>query len=238
MSAPTLTRLVEAVLFAAAEPRSEADLRAYLPDGAGLPEILAELTRQYDGRGINLIQVAEGWVFRTAPDLAGHFRLEKTETRRLSRAAIETLAVIAYHQPVTRAEIEAIRGVALNKGTLDVLLEAGWVRPGRRRQTPGRPLTWLTTTGFLDHFSLPSLDDLPGLADLKAAGLLDTRPAMAVMPGAALAGPEIPGRGDDPSLEKGPQVDAAISAGTDESLRRTPRRPTHKTDTDTDTDAE
>ena len=232
MSVATLTRLVEAVLFAAAEPQSEADLRAHLPDEADLPAILAELARHYDGRGINLIRVADGWAFRTAPDLAGHFRLERTETRRLSRAAIETLAVIAYHQPVTRAEIEAIRGVAVSKGTLDVLLEAGWVRPGRRRQTPGRPLTWLTTVGFLNHFGLPSLEDLPGLADLKAAGLLDTRPALAVLPGAALAEPDEPERVGDPSIDEPPEADMAIGAGAGaaESLRPAPCGPTHKAD--------
>jgi segregation and condensation protein B len=183
VSAPDPARVVEAVLFAAAEPLSDADLQTYLPEGADLPAVLGELTARYDGRGVNLMRVAGGWAFRTAPDLAGHFRIEKTESRRLSRAAMETLAVIAYHQPVTRAEIEAIRGVAVSKGTLDVLLEAGWVRPGRRRQTPGRPLTWTTTPGFLDHFGLASLEELPGLADLKAAGLLDVRPASAVLPG-------------------------------------------------------
>ena len=189
MTGPKPSRVIEAVLFAAAEPQSDAALQAYLPAGADLPAVLAELAAQYDGRGVNLVRVADGWAFRTAPDLAGQFRTERTETRRLSRAAVETMAVIAYHQPITRAEIEAIRGVAVSKGTLDVLLEAGWVRPGRRRQTPGRPLTWLTTAAFLDHFGLASLDDLPGVADLKAAGLLDARPAMAVLPG-GLAGNE------------------------------------------------
>ena len=189
MTGPTPSRVIEAVLFAAAEPQSDATLQAYLPAGVDLSAILAELAAHYDGRGVNLVRVADGWAFRTAPDLAGQVRTERTETRRLSRAAVETMAVIAYHQPVTRAEIEAIRGVAVSKGTLDVLLEAGWVRPGRRRQTPGRPLTWLTTAAFLDHFGLASLDDLPGLADLKAAGLLDTRPAMAILPG-GLAGQE------------------------------------------------
>ncbi len=176
-------RLVEALLFAAAEPMDDAALRARLPDDADLGAILETLAEHYGGRGIHLERVAGGWAFRTAPDLAAKLRVEMPVPRRLSRAALETLAIIAYHQPVTRAEIESIRGVATSKGTLDVLLEAGWVRPGRRRQTPGRPLTWVTDSAFLDHFGLVSLDDLPGVAELRAAGLLDSRPTIATLPG-------------------------------------------------------
>ena len=237
MNEPPLTRLIEAALFAAAQPQSEAALKALLPEEASLSAILAELTAHYESRGVNLVKVGEGWVFRTAPDLSGRLRIERTEIRRLSRAAVETLAVIAYHQPVTRADIEAIRGVAVSKGTLDVLLEAGWVRPGRRRQTPGRPLTWLTTTGFLDHFGLPSLDDLPGLADLKAAGLLDSRPAMAVLPGGGLAESEAVEQPDDqpaggesplPADQSKDYDDAEAAIDVDKSLRPGQERPTDK----------
>jgi segregation and condensation protein B len=180
-------RLIEAVLFAAAEPMADAALRARLPADADLGAVLGELAAHYAGRGVTLVRVAGGWAFRTAPDLAARLRVEVPAPRRLSRAALETLAIVAYHQPVTRAEIEAIRGVATSKGTLDVLLEAGWIRPGRRRQTPGRPLTWVTDKGFLDHFGLVSLDDLPGVAELRAAGLLDSRPAIATLPGGRVA---------------------------------------------------
>ncbi len=180
------TRLIEAVLFASAEPIEDAALRAHLPEAADLGAVLADLAALYEGRGVNLVLVARGWAFRTAPDLAPRLRTAMPTPRKLSRAAVETLAIIAYHQPVTRAEIESIRGVATSKGTLDVLIEAGWVRPGRRRQTPGRPLTWLTSKAFLDHFGLDSLDDLPGVADLKAAGLLDSRPAITTLPGGRL----------------------------------------------------
>lgn len=171
-------RLIEALLFAAAEPLGDAVLRARLPEEADLAAILADLSRLYEGRGVNLVRIAEGWAFRTAPDLTSRIRLSKDVPRKPSRAAVETLSIIAYHQPVTRAEIESIRGVTTSKGTLDLLMEAGWVRPGRRRQTPGRPLTWITTKDFLDHFGLASLDDLPGVDELKSAGLLDTRPAI------------------------------------------------------------
>jgi len=172
-------RILEAVLFATSEPLSEAALAERLPAGADVAALLCVLQEQYRGRGIELRRVGNAWCFRTAPDLAPMLEMERTETRKLSRAAMETLAIIAYHQPVTRAEIEDIRGVALSKGTLDLLLEAGWVKPKGRRQTPGRPLTWGTTEGFLDHFGLESLKDLPGLEELKAAGLLDSRPAIA-----------------------------------------------------------
>lgn len=171
-------RLVEALLFAASEPLGDAVLRSRLPEDADLAAILADLERLYEGRGVNLVRIAEGWAFRTAPDLASRMRITRDMPRKPSRAAVETLSIIAYHQPVTRAEIESIRGVTTSKGTLDILMEAGWIRPGRRRETPGRPLTWITTKAFLDHFGLISLEELPGVEELKSAGLLDTRPAI------------------------------------------------------------
>lgn len=179
--APEHIRLVEAYVFAATEPVDEATLAERLPDGADLPAILELLTEHYGPRGIHLVKVGGRWTFRTAPDLAPQLRIERAVKRKPSRAMIETLAVIAYHQPVTRAEIEEIRGVSLSKGVLDSLLEAGWVRPGRRRRTPGRPLTWITTDAFMEHFGLESLDDLPGVRELEAAGLLDARPAAIVL---------------------------------------------------------
>jgi segregation and condensation protein B len=178
-------RLLEALLFASAAPLDEEMLRSHLPEDADLAALVADLTQLYANRGVNLVAVGKKWAFRTAPDLAAQLRKEATVRRKLNRAAVETLAVIAYHQPVTRPEIEEIRGVSLSRGTLDVLLEAGWVKPGRRREGPGRPLTWLTTEAFLDHFGLASIRDLPGIEELKAAGLLDKRPAIAAY-GAAL----------------------------------------------------
>jgi segregation and condensation protein B len=166
-------RAVEAVLFAAAEPLSRDDLQAHVGDGVQVQAALAELVSFYAGRGVNLVERGGRWHFQTAPDLAYVLRRERDESRRLSRAAVETLAIVAYHEPVSRAEIEAIRGVQISKGTLDVLMEAGWVRPAGRREAPGRPLTYATTQGFLTHFGLDSRRDLPGIDDLKAAGLLD-----------------------------------------------------------------
>lgn len=175
-------RVLEAALFASREPMSAAKLAAFVPhlDGVAMHALLARLKGDYDGRGITLEENDNGWAFRTAADLAESLSTLRVEERRLSRAAMETLSVIAYHQPITRAEIEAVRGVATSKGTVDALLETGWIKPGRRRETPGRPLTWVTTPAFLDHFGLESVVDLPGLDDLKAAGLLDRRPAVAV----------------------------------------------------------
>ena len=170
-------RLVEALLFAAPEPLSEAELALRLGEDADIPALLRELAEDYAARGVNLVGLAGGWTFRTAPDLAGALRSERQVERRLSRAAVETLAVIAYHQPVTRAEIEAIRGVTIARGTLDRLLESGWVAPRGRRETPGRPLNWVTTPHFLAHFGLGSLGELPGIDELKSAGLLDLGPA-------------------------------------------------------------
>ena len=171
-------RLVEALLFAAPEPLSEEELALRLGDEADVAALLRELGESYAERGVNVVRLAGGWTFRTAPDLAPNLRSERSVSRKLSRAAVETLAIIAYHQPVTRAEIEAIRGVALARGTLDRLLEAGWVRPKGRRDSPGRPLTWATTPAFLAHFGLDSLTELPGIDELRAAGLLDIGPAV------------------------------------------------------------
>jgi segregation and condensation protein B len=175
---PLLWRLVEAMLFASAEPVSERELVARLPQGANLEAVLSELEAHYCDRGVRLLKMGNAWAFRTAADLGPFLARERQIQRKLSRAAIETLAIIAYHQPITRAEIEGVRGVQLSKGTLDVLFESGWIGPKGKRNTPGRPVTWGTTTAFLDHFALGSLDDLPGLDDLKAAGLLDARPAV------------------------------------------------------------
>ncbi len=166
-------RAVEAALFAAAEPMSAEEIAAHVGEGVDVAAALAELARHYDGRGVELVERGRKWHFQTAPDLAHILRRERDEPRRLSRAAVETLAIVAYHEPVSRAEIEAIRGVQISKGTLDVLMEAGWVRPAGRREVPGRPLTYATTADFLAHFGLESRRDLPGLDDLKAAGLLD-----------------------------------------------------------------
>lgn len=166
-------RALEAALFAASEPMTVARLGALLGDAAGLGALLRQLAAEYAGRGINLVERGGRWHFQTAPDLAYLLRRDREEPRKLSRAGIETLAIIAYHEPVSRAEIEAIRGVQVAKGTLDVLMEAGWVRPAGRREVPGRPLIYATTAEFLTHFGLSSRRDLPGLEDLRAAGLLD-----------------------------------------------------------------
>lgn len=175
-------RLLEALLFASAEPLSPKAIRERIGEEADLGALLAELKGHYEGRGVNLVEVGGNWAFRTAPDLGEALQLSREVQKKMSRAALETMAIIAYHQPVTRAEIENIRGVATNKGTLDVLMEAGWVKPGRRRESPGRPLTWVTTNAFLDQFGLESMMDLPGLDELKATGLLDRRPAIEALP--------------------------------------------------------
>lgn len=168
-------RLLEALLFAAVEPIDIETLRERMAEGTDVGSLLARLTRDYAGRGINLVNVAGRWRFQTAPDLAGHLIDIKEAPRKLSRAALETLAIIAYHQPVTRAEIEDVRGVAVSKGTIDVLMELSWVRLRGRRRTPGRPVTYGTSEAFLAHFNLEQISDLPGRDDLKAAGLLDPR---------------------------------------------------------------
>jgi segregation and condensation protein B len=171
-------RLIEALLFASADPVPQKVLAQHLPEGANVRGILLRLQGEYAGRGVNLVERDGAWAFRTAADLGARLRIEKTAVRKLSRVAVETLAIIAYHQPVSRAEIETIRGVATARGTLDVLIEAGWIKPGKRRDTPGRPGTWITTQGFLDHFGLTAIADLPGIDELKATGLMDKRPAI------------------------------------------------------------
>ena len=194
-----LIRLLEAMLFAASEPLPAAALGKRLPEGANVDELLQELQALYANRGVNLVHHEDRWCFRTSSDLADRLAIETTITRKLSRAAIETLAIVSYHQPVTRAEIEEIRGVALSQGTLDKLLEVGWIKPKGRRQTPGRPVTWVTTDAFLEHFGLESLEALPGVEELKAAGLLDARPAISTLGAgvmAAMQGGGV-GNGDD-----------------------------------------
>jgi len=169
-------RMVEAVLFASPEPVTVRDLMARMPHGCEPEEALTHLRKRYDGRGVRVVKIGDAWAMRTAPDLGFLMQKETVETRKLSRAAIETLAIIAYHQPVTRAEIEEIRGVSVSRGTIDQLLEMEWIRFGRRKMTPGRPVTFVVTPEFLDHFGLESARDLPGLKELRAAGLLENRP--------------------------------------------------------------
>lgn len=184
-------RVVEAMLFASSDPLPEAELVRRLPEGVDVTELIKELQQAYAGRGVNLHKVGNGWAFRTAADLSYLMRNEVEEEKRLSRVALETLAIIAYHQPVTRAEIEEIRGVSTSRGTLDVLLETGWIRLRGRRRTPGRPVTFGTTPDFLDQFDLEQISDLPGLSELKGAGLLD-----AAIP----KGFEVPMPSDDETL--------------------------------------
>ena len=185
--------MVEAMLFASAEPVTVRDLEARMPHGCDAAEALVHLRKRYEGRGVRVVKVGDAWAMRTAPDLGFLMQKETVETRKLSRAAIETLAIIAYHQPVTRAEIEEIRGVPVSRGTIDQLLEMEWIRLGRRKMTPGRPVTFIVTQGFLDHFGLESARDLPGLKELRAAGLLENRPP---------PGPGLPGR-DGPDDDEG-----------------------------------
>ena len=169
-------RMVEAILFATAEPQTVMQIANRMPHGCDVAEALAHLRKRYEGRGVHLVRVGDAWAFRTAPDLGFLMQKEQVETRKLSRAAVETLAIIAYHQPVTRAEIEEIRGVSVSSGTIDMLMELEWIRLGRRRMTPGRPVTFVVTQAFLDHFGLESARDLPGVKELRDAGLLDNRP--------------------------------------------------------------
>jgi segregation and condensation protein B len=190
---PEELRLLEAMLFASAEPLDEAELAARLPADIDVAAALACLQQDYSARGVNLVRVGGKWTFRTAGDLSWLLSKETVETRKLSRAAIETLAIVAYHQPVTRAEIEEIRGVSTSKGSLDVLLQTGWIRPRGRRKAPGRPVTYGTTDLFLSHFGLDTLDSLPGLDELKGSGLLDGR-----LP----SGFSVPVPSDDPSLRE------------------------------------
>jgi segregation and condensation protein B len=188
---PEELRLLEAMLFASTEPLSEKDLGARLPQGVELRPALARLQQDYATRGVNLMQVGGKWTFRTASDLSWLLSKETVETRKLSRAAIETLAIVAYHQPVTRAEIEDVRGVSTSKGSVDVLLQTGWIKPRGRRKAPGRPVTYGTSEAFLSHFGLEAVGDLPGIEELKGSGLLDGR-----LP----AGFSVPLPSDDPAL--------------------------------------
>jgi segregation and condensation protein B len=218
---PEALRIAEALVFAAAEPLDEATIAARLPEGSDVSAVMAELQRTYAGRGVNLVRVARKWAFRTAADLSWLLSREDKEQKKLSRAAIETLAIIAYHQPVTRADIEEIRGVAVSKGALDVLMETGWVRLRGRRKAPGRPITYGTTTEFLVHFGLEAIGDLPGLDELKGAGLFEGR----LPPGFGVPSPT-----DDPALAEdeepleetaavveayGPQLDEERSAAAE-----------------------
>jgi segregation and condensation protein B len=173
---PDQLRLVEALLFAASAPLDEDSLKERLPADADIAALIVELEELYRSRGVNIVRVANGWTLRTAPDLASRLKLERKVSRKLSRAATETLAIVAYHQPVTRAEIEDIRGVVISKGTLDTLMEAGWIMPKGRKETVGRPVTWVTTDDFLVHFGLANIADLPGVDELRASGLIGPRP--------------------------------------------------------------
>lgn len=177
-------RMVEAILFASAEPVTIKELNARMPHGCDAAEAMVHLRKRYEGRGVQVTKIGDAWAIRTSADLGFLMQKETIETRKLSRAAIETLAIIAYHQPVTRAEIEEIRGVSVSRGTVDQLLEIEWIRFGRRKMTPGRPVTFVVTQTFLDHFGLESARDLPGLKELRAAGLLESRPPLGVVPGA------------------------------------------------------
>jgi segregation and condensation protein B len=196
-------RMLEALLFATNEPLDEETLTKRLPGEVDVPALLAQLAEQYAGRGVNLVKVAGKWAFRTSTDLGHLMTREAQEPKKLSRAAIETLAIIAYHQPVTRAEIEAIRGVTISKGTLDVLMETGWARLRGRRRAPGRPVTYGTTEAFLVHFGIDSVEDLPGLEELKGAGFLEGR-----LP----SGFSVPMPSDDPQLrdDEDPLEDAEL----------------------------
>jgi segregation and condensation protein B len=175
-------RMVEAILFATTEPITVRELEARMPHGCDAAEALVYLRKRYEGRGVEVRKIGDAWAVRTAPDLGFLMQKETVETRKLSRAAIETLAIIAYHQPVTRAEIEEIRGVSVSRGTVDQLLEMEWIRFGRRKMTPGRPVTFVVTQEFLDEFGLENARDLPGLKELRAAGLLENRPPPGLAP--------------------------------------------------------
>jgi segregation and condensation protein B len=203
---PEHLRMLEAILFAASEPLAVKALATSLPQGADVPALLVELQTFYEKRGVNLVCIAEKWQFRTAPDLAFLLRKEQPEQKRLSRAAIETLAIVAYHQPVTRAEIEDIRGVAVSKGTVDALMEVGWVKIRGRKRTPGRPVTYGTTEDFLVHFGLENVGHLPGTDELKAAGFLDALPPQGFdvpSPSDQLGSDEDPYEGGDEVLATG-----------------------------------
>lgn len=203
-------RLVEAILFAAPEPVGIGAFRKRLAEDTDVMALLHELTDRYQARGVNVVKIGDKWALRTAPDLAPRLKFETNVPRKLSRAAVETMAIIAYHQPVTRAEVEEIRGVALSKGTLEGLMEQGWIKPGRRREVPGRPGTWMTTEMFLSHFGLERVEELPGMAELRAAGLLDARPV--AVPLSPREREE--GAGDDREMSS----EDAVEALTEETL--------------------
>ena len=193
-------RMVEAVLFASAEPVTIRDLETRMPHGCNARAALEHLQKRYEGRGVRVTRVGDAWALRTAPDLGFLMQKETVETRKLSRAAVETLAIIAYHQPVTRAEIEEIRGVSVSRGTIDQLLEMEWIRLGRRKMTPGRPVTFVVTPEFLDHFGLESARDLPGVKELRAAGLLENRPPPGLIPSGVQRDEEDEVEEDQPEL--------------------------------------
>jgi segregation and condensation protein B len=212
---PEELRLLEAMLFASSEPISEKDLAARLPEGTNLAGALERLREDYANRGVNLVRIDGKWTFRTATDLSWLLSKESTERRKLSRAAIETLAIIAYHQPVTRSEIEELRGVSTSAGSVDVLLETGWIRPRGRRKSPGRPVTYGTTADFLSHFGLDAVGDLPGLEELKGSGMFDGR-----LP----AGFSVPLPSDDAALhdDEDPLEPGDLDLGLAPSSGRTP----------------
>ncbi|MEQ8321317.1 MAG: SMC-Scp complex subunit ScpB [Rhodospirillales bacterium] len=215
-------RITEALLFASAEPLTERMLANRLPGDADVKGLLKALRNIYEKRGVNLVRAGASWAFRTAPDLTDYLNKEVEVARKLSRAAIETLAIIAYHQPVTRAEIEEIRGVSISKGTIDVLMEEEWIKPRGRRQTPGRPLQWGTTDGFLDHFGLETLRELPGIDELKATGLLDASPAInAYRATADMFGED----GDGETSENDGEADDALPADALNEPRHEPDEP-------------
>ncbi|QOZ26130.1 SMC-Scp complex subunit ScpB [Bradyrhizobium sp. CCBAU 51753] len=220
MARPEELRLLEALLFASSEPIDQATLAKRMPDGVDIKKALAQLQAEYAPRGVNLVRVANKWTFRTAGDLSWLMTRESTETRKLSRAAIEVLAIIAYHQPVTRAEIEEIRGVVTSKGTIDVLLETGWIRPRGRRKTPGRPLTFGTTDAFLSQFSLEALGDLPGLEELKGTGLLDSR----LPTGFSVPSPsdDVTLREDEEPLEPGDTLELLLAPSAEPEAKAAP----------------
>ena len=203
-------RVVEALLFAATEPLDRENLAARLPADCDIEGVVEQIRQRYAGRGVNLVNVAGRWCFRTAPDLAHLLRREIETTRRLSRAALETLAIIAYHQPITRAEVEEVRGVSLSRGTLDLLMEASWIRPRGRRRTPGRPVTYGTTEAFLEQFGLDTLDSLPGLDELKATGLLEAMPPLDEVRDDAPADPSADPP-DAPPADPGETVTATVT---------------------------
>jgi segregation and condensation protein B len=223
-------RMAEALLFAAIEPLDEESLTVRLPEGADVPAILDELARAYEDRGVRLAKMAGRWAFTTAPDLAYMLEEHRQVTRRLSRAALETLAIVAYHQPVTRAEIEQTRGVSLSQGTLDLLMETGWVRMRGRRRSPGRPLTYGTTDEFLIHFGLGGIEDLPGLAELKSAGLLELDAPAA---GLALPGEPLSGDTEEDPVEPGEEESDSIypSGVADDQREPAPASMSPKSDT-------